>query len=80
MSKVYNIEMDDHQVRLIRDHLTSLNDFQMNVAQSEHLHPEVVKLVHDCLAIKRILKQIEIQYGQTTQKSRYADSLHEEET
>lgn len=78
MSRMYFIEMDQHQVTLVREHLSSLVDFQMDVANNEQSHPEVVRMVHDCLAIKRILKQIEIQYGQTNQESKRIDALHEE--
>jgi hypothetical protein len=66
MSKVYNIEMDEHQVKLVYNALHSLVDHQMAIAEVESQHPEVVHLVHDCLALKRILNQIKIQHGTST--------------
>jgi hypothetical protein len=79
MSKVYHLEMDAHQLKLVVDALSSLVRFQMDVAQTEHDHAEVVHLVHDCLAVKRIINQIEIQYGTTTKESGRTNALHEEE-
>jgi hypothetical protein len=78
MSKVYNIEMDQHQFKLLHDALSSLVQFQMDVAQTEHDHAGVVHLVHDCLAVKRIINQIEIQYGQTNETNGRIVTLHEE--
>lgn len=68
MSKVYYIEMDNHQVKLVYEALQSLVHHQMSIAEVEHQHPEVVHIVHDCLALKRILNQIKIQHGTSTEK------------
>lgn len=78
MSKLYQLEMNEHQVRLLHDTLSSLVKFQMDVAQAEHQHAEVVHIVHDCLAIKRIINQIEIQYGQTYETNGRIVALYEE--
>ena len=78
MSRVYQIEMDQHQLKLVVESLQSLVQFQMDVAAAEADRSEVVHLVHDSLAIKRILKQIEIQYGQTYETNGRIVTLYEE--
>jgi hypothetical protein len=62
MSKTYTLDMDQHQIRLLGETLDCYICAHMDIATCHPTSQATPELIHDCLAIRRLLNQIKSQY------------------
>lgn len=66
MIRMYSIVMDDQQVALVQDLLKTYVYTTADISTTEQNPEYCAQLVQQMLAINRIVKQIEKQYGKTS--------------